>query len=132
MKNYLLILAAVVLFGCQKDEVNVIPSDIYGSYHGTQSCHPTYNSNPLVTVSSNDNESIKFSKLGPWTTKPIIVKCDGSELRIESQTFTNDGWAGGTVTITGTGDYTTNFISLDVNVHFSVGDTYNCDVSLSK
>src|SRR6187455_2678266 len=117
MKTNLLLLAAFLMFvSCDKEDVNTIPADIYGSYHGTQSCDPTYNGNPIVTVSENDNESIKLSKLA-LVAHPIIVQCDGSELRIEPQTFPNGGWAGGTVTITGTGDYSTNFISLDVNIH---------------
>ena len=88
MKTNLLLLAVFLMFvSCDKEDVNTIPADIYGSYHGTQSCQPTYNGNPIVTVSENDNESIKLSKLA-LVAHPIIVKCDGSELRIEPQTFT--------------------------------------------
>jgi len=132
MKTITLLFALFIFASCQKEEVNLIPADIYGSYHGSQSCHPTYSSNPIVKVTANDNSTIKFDALRPWTTVPITVNCDGNELTIQSQTFNNVGSGGGTVTITGTGNYTSSFIALDINVHYSGGQNYTCDVSLSK
>lgn len=130
MKKILLLF--LLFTACQKDEVQVIPQGIYGDYTGNQSCQPTYSSNPRITVSANDSKSVKLDALRPWTPNAVIVNCEGSDLKIPSQTFTNTGSGAGTVTINGSGEYNPPFISLNVNVSFSVGDNYQCHVLLSK
>lgn len=137
MQNYkamkkLLFIAFLLFASCQKDEVTVIPQDIYGYYTGNQSCQPTYSSNPHITVSANDAGSIKLDALRPWTTQAVTVNCDGNELSIPIQTFTNTGSGGGTVTIAGSGDYKPPFINLNVTVNFSSGQNYTCTVLMSK
>lgn len=131
MKKILLLF--LLFSACQKDEVKpLIPQDIYGFYTGNQSCNPTYSSNPRITVSANDERSIKLDALRPWTTHEVKVNCNGNDLSIPNQTFVNTGSGAGTVTINGSGDYKPPFINLNVNVIFSEGDSYTCTVLMSK
>ncbi len=131
MKTIYILLIAFILTSCAK-EGNVIPSDIYGKYTSTQSCNPTYNSNPIITISQIDGESIKFDAIRPWVTTSVTVNCDGNKLSIPSQTFHNAGSGGGNVTLTGNGDYSQSFISLDIFVSYSVGPHYSCHVNMAK
>lgn len=127
------ILLAFLLFAaCQKEDVTTIPQDIYGTYTSNQTCNPTYSSNPRITVSANDERSIKLDALRPWTTHAVTINCNGNDLSIPTQTFVNTGSGAGTVTINGSGDYNPPFINLNVNVIFSEGDSYTCTVLMSK